>query len=211
MLDQSEPPSFTTSRMNSIQVENVLFNFYFIWTFGLELIINRDPSIYSLISLSRPFHGSSGESRRMAELPDLVGLPLPNGGPTHCSALVLIMRNGKVNKFYKVEYMGTLRNNDLLLCPLSALASSPAQASSRPRRHTPPGGRGKARGGGGIADPASQYRSISMRCARWSASRRRREASSFHGPRWNPPEADTADIHYNEWLAKMEAFRLEPI
>jgi hypothetical protein len=32
------------------------------------------------------------------------------------------MRNGKVNKFHKVEYMGALRNRDPLLCLLSALA-----------------------------------------------------------------------------------------
>jgi Centromere DNA-binding protein complex CBF3 subunit, domain 2/Transcriptional activator of glycolytic enzymes len=63
-----------------------------------------------------------GESRRMAQLPDLVTIPLPHEGPTPCDALVLVMRNGKVNKFHKVEYMGAIRNRDPLLCPLSALA-----------------------------------------------------------------------------------------
>jgi centromere DNA-binding complex CBF3 subunit-like protein len=62
-----------------------------------------------------------GESRRIAQLPDLVTLSLPNEGPTPCEALILIMRNGKVNKHHKVEYMGALRNKDVLLCPLSAL------------------------------------------------------------------------------------------
>ena len=31
------------------------------------------------------------------------------------------MRNGKMNKHHKVEYMGAMRNKDVLLCPLSAL------------------------------------------------------------------------------------------
>lgn len=62
-----------------------------------------------------------GESRRWAQLADLVTLPLPNEGPTLCHALILIMRNGKLNKHHKVEYMGALRNKDLLLCPLSSL------------------------------------------------------------------------------------------
>ena len=63
-----------------------------------------------------------GENRRMAQLPDLVTISLLGEGPTPCDALVLIMRNGKVNKFHKVECMGALRNRDPLLCPLSALA-----------------------------------------------------------------------------------------
>jgi centromere DNA-binding complex CBF3 subunit-like protein len=60
-----------------------------------------------------------GESRRIAQLPDLV--PLPNEGPTPCEALILIMWKWKVNKHHKVEYMGVLRNKDVLFCPLSAL------------------------------------------------------------------------------------------
>lgn len=54
-----------------------------------------------------------GESRRMAQVPDLV-IDLPNEG------LLLIMRNGKTNQHHKVEYMGALRNKEILLCPLSA-------------------------------------------------------------------------------------------
>ena len=47
-----------------------------------------------------------GESRRIAQLPDLVILSLLNEGPTPCEVLTLIMRNGKANKHHKVEYMG---------------------------------------------------------------------------------------------------------
>ena len=63
-----------------------------------------------------------GESRRWAQLPDLLTLPLANEGPTTCDALILIMRNGKLNKHHKVEYIGALCNKDILLCPLSSLA-----------------------------------------------------------------------------------------
>jgi hypothetical protein len=62
-----------------------------------------------------------GESRRLAQLPDLVTLPLPNEGPTPCDALILIMGNGKASKHGNIEYMGALRHKDVLLCPLSAL------------------------------------------------------------------------------------------
>jgi centromere DNA-binding complex CBF3 subunit-like protein len=54
-----------------------------------------------------------GESRRMAQVPDLV-IDLPN------EDLLLIMRNGKTNQHHKVEYRGALRNKEILLCPLSA-------------------------------------------------------------------------------------------
>ena len=40
--------------------------------------------------------------RRLAHVPDLVTIDLPNEGPTPCPAL-LIMRNGKTNKHHKVE------------------------------------------------------------------------------------------------------------
>ena len=48
-------------------------------------------------------------NKDFCEFPNLIG--------GRC--LVLIMRNGKVNKFHKVD---ALRNKDPLLCPLSALA-----------------------------------------------------------------------------------------
>jgi centromere DNA-binding complex CBF3 subunit-like protein len=57
-----------------------------------------------------------GENRRKAQVPDLVTI----GRGPDCPAL-LIMRNGKTNRYHKVEYMGALRNKEILLCPLSAL------------------------------------------------------------------------------------------
>ena len=36
--------------------------------------------------------------------------------------MVMMMHQGKMNQFGKVEYMGCLRNIDPVLCPLSALA-----------------------------------------------------------------------------------------
>jgi hypothetical protein len=62
-----------------------------------------------------------GESRRWVQLPDPITLPLLNEGPTICDGLILIMRNGKLNKYHKVEYMGAFRTKDVLLCPLSSL------------------------------------------------------------------------------------------
>lgn len=63
-----------------------------------------------------------GESRRMAELPDLFSLSLKNEGPTPCIALVLIMNNGKTNKGNRTEYGMAVRHKNALLCPLAALA-----------------------------------------------------------------------------------------
>src|SRR6266480_7829304 len=63
-----------------------------------------------------------GESRCMAQLPDIIAVKLSNEGPTPCWALILIMRNGKLNRYHKIEYMGAIRNREVLLCPLSNLA-----------------------------------------------------------------------------------------
>jgi len=72
-------------------------------------------------------------SRRIAQLPDLV---TPFRGPD-AKALIRIMRNGKVNKHHKVEYMGALRNKDVLLCPLCALGFA-TSSRARIRRSSRP-------------------------------------------------------------------------
>lgn len=63
-----------------------------------------------------------GESRRTLEFPDLFSLELKNEGPTTCTAMVLIMHNGKTNQHNRLEYAVSVRNKDPLLCPLSQLA-----------------------------------------------------------------------------------------
>ena len=66
-----------------------------------------------------------GESRREAQLADLVLIDLENEGPKpneSAPCLIMTMRQGKQNQHGKVEYMGCIRNVDPVLCPLSALA-----------------------------------------------------------------------------------------
>ena len=60
-----------------------------------------------------------GESRRMVELADLFSLDLENEGPTPCSALVIILNNGKTNQFSRIEYGAAVRSKNIFLCPLS--------------------------------------------------------------------------------------------
>lgn len=63
-----------------------------------------------------------GESRRFAELPDLLLLELQNEGPKPCPALLYIMSNGKTNQNGRIEYCGLLRHKDVMLCGMNALA-----------------------------------------------------------------------------------------
>ncbi|KAF2186420.1 hypothetical protein K469DRAFT_455732, partial [Zopfia rhizophila CBS 207.26] len=68
---------------------------------------------------------TQGESRRDVQLADLVLIKLENEGPKPnelAPCMVMLMRQGKQNQHGKVEYMGCMRNSDLILCPLSALA-----------------------------------------------------------------------------------------
>ena len=63
-----------------------------------------------------------GELRRGAQLADLFTLTLENEGPTTCHALVMLFSGGKTNVFGRAEYMGCIRNKDVWLCPISAIA-----------------------------------------------------------------------------------------
>jgi hypothetical protein len=63
-----------------------------------------------------------GESRRLVELPDLFTIPLSNEGPTPCSPMIMIMNNGKINQFGRLEYMGVMRRQDPLLCTMNQTA-----------------------------------------------------------------------------------------
>lgn len=63
-----------------------------------------------------------GEARRFAELADLQLLMLDNEGPFPCPALLYIMSNGKTNQNGRIEYTGLLRNKDVSVCGMNALA-----------------------------------------------------------------------------------------
>lgn len=64
-----------------------------------------------------------GENRRKMELADLSLLDYPaSEGPTQCGCLVTLLRDGKMNKTAKKEFMGSLRHKDPLLCTQGALA-----------------------------------------------------------------------------------------
>jgi hypothetical protein len=57
------------------------------------------------------------------ELADLSLLDYPaSEGPTPCSCLVTLLRDGKINKTAKKEFMGSLHHKDPLLCTQGALA-----------------------------------------------------------------------------------------
>jgi hypothetical protein len=64
-----------------------------------------------------------GENRRKMELADLSLLDYPaSEGPTPCGCLVTLLRDGKMNKTARKEFMGSLRHKDPLLCTQGALA-----------------------------------------------------------------------------------------
>ncbi|KNB19478.1 hypothetical protein FOXG_16742 [Fusarium oxysporum f. sp. lycopersici 4287] len=64
-----------------------------------------------------------GENRRKMELADLSLLDYPSSeGPTPCGCLVTLLRDGKLNKTAKKEFMGALRHKNPLFCTQGALA-----------------------------------------------------------------------------------------
>ena len=64
-----------------------------------------------------------GENRRKMELADLSLLDYPTSeGPTVCGCLVSLLRDGKLNKTARKEFMGALRHKDPLFCTQGALA-----------------------------------------------------------------------------------------
>jgi hypothetical protein len=62
------------------------------------------------------------ESRLGAEFADLFTLPLPNEGPTPCSAMFFLMGNGKTNPSQRIEYGAVIRHRNPLLCTMGHTA-----------------------------------------------------------------------------------------
>lgn len=64
-----------------------------------------------------------GESARAAEFPDLQVVNIENEGPTgFCPALVIVMRNGKLNESGRLDIGACIRNVDVRICPFMILA-----------------------------------------------------------------------------------------
>ncbi|KAG6996259.1 hypothetical protein FocnCong_v013425 [Fusarium oxysporum f. sp. conglutinans] len=64
-----------------------------------------------------------GENRRKIELADLSLLDYPSlEGLTPCGCLITLLRDGKLNKTAKKEFIGALRHKDPLFCTQGALA-----------------------------------------------------------------------------------------
>jgi hypothetical protein len=64
-----------------------------------------------------------GETRRNVQLPDLFLLVLNHEGPSPCTALILIIDQGKKNQFGKIEYGCVVRHRELRLCTIAHLAA----------------------------------------------------------------------------------------
>jgi hypothetical protein len=62
------------------------------------------------------------ESRLGAELPDFFTMQLPNGGPTPCFPMIVIMDNGKMNTLGKIRYGAVMRHRNPLLCTMGHTA-----------------------------------------------------------------------------------------
>jgi hypothetical protein len=56
------------------------------------------------------------ESRLGTELPDFFTMQLPNGGPTPCFPMIVIMDNGKMNTLGKIGYGAVMGHRNPLLC-----------------------------------------------------------------------------------------------
>lgn len=64
-----------------------------------------------------------GESARKAELPDLQVVNVEGEGAGSCPAIVLVMRQGKTNKFGRLEIGACLRNKRVEICPFMMLGT----------------------------------------------------------------------------------------
>jgi hypothetical protein len=62
------------------------------------------------------------ESRLGTELPDFFTMQLPNGGPTPCFPMIVIMDNGKMNTLGKIKYGAVMRHRNPLLCTMGHTA-----------------------------------------------------------------------------------------
>jgi len=75
-----------------------------------------------LDSLLCHFIMGRGESVRKIQLPDLFPLDLEKEGVTPCFATVVVMSQGKMNQHGRVEYGAFIRNRNVYICPVGALA-----------------------------------------------------------------------------------------
>jgi hypothetical protein len=64
-----------------------------------------------------------GELRRMMQLPDFFAVPFEDEGPTKCLGVIAVFSQAKQNQHGKIDYMGMVRNKDVLVCPVGALAA----------------------------------------------------------------------------------------
>lgn len=62
-----------------------------------------------------------GESARQAQLPDLQVVNVEGEGSQQCPAIILVMRQGKTNKFGRLEIGACLRNARVEICPFMML------------------------------------------------------------------------------------------
>ena len=65
-----------------------------------------------------------GESAHKAEFPDLQLIQLEGEGADKCPALVMVMRQGKTNKFGKLEVGACIRNKRVEICPFMRIGMS---------------------------------------------------------------------------------------
>ncbi|KAH9133191.1 hypothetical protein AeRB84_020676, partial [Aphanomyces euteiches] len=63
-----------------------------------------------------------GESVRLLELADLQSQPLEGEGFSPCTALVVVLRQGKTNQHGRIEIGGCIRSKMVDICPHSSLA-----------------------------------------------------------------------------------------
>jgi hypothetical protein len=85
--------------------------------------MSRGVALRDRLNLLLCHHGlMRGQSSRGLEFADLFTLPMENMGPSPCTALVLIMDNGKTNQVNRREYAPMLRSKHVDVCPQGALA-----------------------------------------------------------------------------------------
>jgi len=63
-----------------------------------------------------------GENVRDLELADMFSQPLDKEGFQPCTAMVLLIQHGKTNTYGKLQHCGFMRNKNVHLCPIGAVA-----------------------------------------------------------------------------------------
>ena len=87
------------------------------------LELNKPVAIRNRLMFLLPhFTLCRGENVRQLQLPDLFYLKLDREGYSVCHALVAVMSQGKRNQYGRKEVGSFVRNKDVALCPLGALA-----------------------------------------------------------------------------------------